>query len=96
MSAHVNPVPYCFGFSTAATLAAFWECVTKPTTLSAVAFAGSAVATALGWLIARRSELQHAAIELERERRQAIRDEKLADVLLELRIQQAKLVCKAP
>ena len=63
--------------------------LTRPSTISAVGFFGSAIATAIGWTIARRAELQHAALELERERRQAARDEKLADVLLELRIRQA-------
>ena len=94
MSQHA--VPYCFGFSSASTAAAAWEWITRPTTVSAVAFAGSAIATAIGWLIARRAEIQRAAIELERDRRQAERDERLADVLLELRIRQAQQGAKCP
>jgi hypothetical protein len=86
----VRSVNFCIGTSTGFTGSMFLEWLTRPSTISTLGFLGSAIATAVGWFIARRAELVHARLEIEREERQAQRDQRMADVLLELRIRQVQ------
>ncbi len=65
------------GFSFAALL----EWAKSPSTVSGLAFIGSAASTLIGWLLARRAQIARANFEIERERRAMEREQRYLDAI---------------
>jgi hypothetical protein len=95
-----------FGTSAGFTGVSFVELCRRVDWPSFLGFAGSAVATVVGWWMARRAELARQRLELAREEAQAARDERqlrrdeqLAELVFEVRrrrLENGELPCDPP
>ena len=79
---------FATGTSTGFSLTALGNMLAHTDWVSVISLVGSIAATAIGWYLSRRAEIARATIELERERRQAQRDEMLADAVAALKVKQ--------
>jgi len=78
---HYNGLYASAGASGGLSVAALFEWAKSPSTLSALAFIGSAVSTLIGWLLARRAEIARANLDIERERRAMEREQRYLDAI---------------
>lgn len=78
---HYNGIYASAGASGGFSFAAFLEWAKSPSTVSGLAFFGSALSTLVGWLLARRAEIARANLEIERDRRAMEREQRYLDAI---------------
>jgi len=78
---HYNGLYASAGASGGLSIAAFMEWAKSPSTLSGLAFIGSAVSTFISWVLARRAQIARANFEIERDRRAMEREQRYLDAI---------------
>lgn len=81
---------FAVGSSAGFSLAALVEVLHRVDWTSVCSLAGSVISTGIGLYIAHRQELSRAALQRQHDERQAARDEKLADLVVEMEIANSR------